>query len=257
MSQLRDDIKYPVKELSRALSNPPELDIANLEHLLKYVNNTRDRICIMKPVSGLTPVRIVGYLDSDCAECQRSRSQCLFNEQNSSKRISFISRSRSLHYASSYSRVIDNQAFRSGVQFKAAVAEVSIIVKTDSSMGKTMASRSGTSHKSKHTQLQKLWMQGIPRGLRTSSVKELFLWRNWALIPTQHWAINTGPSTRAFKMQFWVRIFQSTTCFGERSLSSLSAFICKSNQREDLCSAQLMSATASHVDNLVFWGLCS
>ena len=43
MSQLRDDIKYPVKELSRSLSsNPQASDFDNLKHLLKYVNQTRD-----------------------------------------------------------------------------------------------------------------------------------------------------------------------------------------------------------------------
>ena len=41
ISQLRDDIKYPVKELSRSLSNPQESDLDNLKHLLKYVNQTR------------------------------------------------------------------------------------------------------------------------------------------------------------------------------------------------------------------------
>ena len=63
MSQLRDDIKYPVKELSRSLSNP----------------QTRDFIFIMEPQvpapnsQGLFPVEIVSYSDSDWAGCQKSR----------------------------------------------------------------------------------------------------------------------------------------------------------------------------------------
>ena len=49
MSQLRDDIKFPVKELSRSLTNPQASDFDNLTHLLKYVNQTRDFIYVMDP----------------------------------------------------------------------------------------------------------------------------------------------------------------------------------------------------------------
>ena len=37
MSQLRDDIKFPVKELSRSLVNPQPVDFDNLVHLLKSI----------------------------------------------------------------------------------------------------------------------------------------------------------------------------------------------------------------------------
>ena len=47
MSQLRDDIKFPVKELSRSLINPQDVDFDNLIHLLKYVNQTRDYVYVM------------------------------------------------------------------------------------------------------------------------------------------------------------------------------------------------------------------
>ena len=52
MSQLRDDIKYPVKELSRSLVNPQGVDFDNLIHLLKHVNQTRDYVYVMEPQSG-------------------------------------------------------------------------------------------------------------------------------------------------------------------------------------------------------------
>ena len=48
-SQLRDDIKFPVKELSRSLINPQDVDFENLIHLLKYVNQTRDYVYVMDP----------------------------------------------------------------------------------------------------------------------------------------------------------------------------------------------------------------
>ena len=40
--QLRDHIKYPVKELSRSLSDPLDVDFQNLIHHLMRVNHTRD-----------------------------------------------------------------------------------------------------------------------------------------------------------------------------------------------------------------------
>ena len=71
MAQLRDELKYPVKELSRSLINPQDQDIKNLVHLLKYVNQTRDFVFVMVPQlpirnqEGKFPVQIVSYSDSD------------------------------------------------------------------------------------------------------------------------------------------------------------------------------------------------
>ena len=48
MSQLRDDIKHPVQELSRSLSNPQESDFDNIKNLLNYINQNRDFIFIME-----------------------------------------------------------------------------------------------------------------------------------------------------------------------------------------------------------------
>ena len=81
MSLLRDNTKRPVKELSdgpglcQILRNS---DIANVERLLKYVNNTRDLILIDPQVpdpdvSGFIPVQIVSFSDSDWGGCQKSR----------------------------------------------------------------------------------------------------------------------------------------------------------------------------------------
>ena len=79
MSQLRYDIKFPVKELSRSLTNPQASDFDNLTHLLEYVNQTRDFTYVMDPQiptadsQGFIPVEFVSYSDSDWAGCQRSR----------------------------------------------------------------------------------------------------------------------------------------------------------------------------------------
>ena len=38
LAQLRDDLKYPIKEFSRSFISPQDQDIKNLIHMLKYVN---------------------------------------------------------------------------------------------------------------------------------------------------------------------------------------------------------------------------
>ena len=79
MSQLRDDIKFPVKELSRSPTNPQASGFDNLIHLLKYVNQSRDFVHVMDPhiptadSQGFISVEVVSYSDSDWAGCQRSR----------------------------------------------------------------------------------------------------------------------------------------------------------------------------------------
>ena len=79
MAQLRDDLKHPVKELSRSLINPQDQNIKRLVHLLKYVNQTGDFAFVMEPQlpvrnqEGKFPVQIVSYSDSDWASWQKSR----------------------------------------------------------------------------------------------------------------------------------------------------------------------------------------
>ena len=79
MAQLRDDLKHPVKELSRSLINPQDQDIKNLVHLFLYVNQTRDFAFVMEPQlpvrnqEGKFPVQIVSYSGSDWAGRQKSR----------------------------------------------------------------------------------------------------------------------------------------------------------------------------------------
>ena len=76
MSQLRDDIKYPVKELSRSVSNPQESDFDNLKHLLKYVNQTSSSWSVRfqpRILKVSFQLRFVSYSDSDWAGCQKLR----------------------------------------------------------------------------------------------------------------------------------------------------------------------------------------
>ena len=139
MAQLRDDLKYPVKELSRSLTNPQDQDIKHLIHLLKYVNQTRDFVFVMEPQlpvrdqEGRFPVQIVSYSDSDWAGCQKSRrstsgslvSVFNVNLQSTSRTQASNAHSsaerRALCNDSSISGVIGNQEFHSGVQLSDSV----------------------------------------------------------------------------------------------------------------------------------------
>ena len=179
MSQLRDDIKFPVKELSRSLTNPQASDFDNLIHLLKYVNQTRDFVYVMDPQiptadsQGFIPVEVVNYSDSDWAGCQRSRRSTsgslitLFSVNISSTTRTQASVSHSSAEADLYAMTqaaVESLAIKHFIkELKSAILsrDVKITLKTDSSAGKTMASRLGISRKSKHIELRHLWIQDV------------------------------------------------------------------------------------------------
>ena len=152
MAQLRDDLKYPVKELSRSL-NHQDQDIKKLTHLLKYVNQTRDFVFVMEPQlpvrnqEGKFPVQIVSYSASDWAGCQKSRkstSESLVsvfnvNLQSTSRTQASIAHSsaESELYAMTQAAV-ESLATENFIQeFSSAIlsSSVSIVIQTDSSAG--------------------------------------------------------------------------------------------------------------------------
>ena len=81
MAQLRDDLKHPVEELLRSLSNPQDQDVQNVIRLLRYDNQTRDFVFVMEPQlpirnqQGKFPIQIVSYSDSGWAGCQSQGNQ--------------------------------------------------------------------------------------------------------------------------------------------------------------------------------------
>ena len=177
MAQLRDDLKYPVKELSRSLINPQDQDVKNLVHLLKYVNQTRDFVFVMEPQlpvrnqDGKFPVQISSYSDSDWAGCQKSRKSTSgslisvfnINLQSTSRTQASIAHSsaESELYAMTQASV-ESLAIKNFIQeFNSPILspQISIVIQTDSSAGKSMASRLGISRRSKHIELKYLWIQ--------------------------------------------------------------------------------------------------
>ena len=122
---------------------------------------------------GLIPVEVVSYSDSDWAGCQRSRRSTsgslitLFSVNLSSTSRTQASVSHSSAEAELYAMTqasVDSLAIKHFIkELKSAILsrEVKITLRTDSSAGKTMASRLGISKRSKHIELKHLWIQDI------------------------------------------------------------------------------------------------
>eukprot|EP00971_Amphidinium_carterae_P106580 2111287-Amphidinium_carterae.1 len=78
VSQLRVDIAYAVKELSRALQQPDNEDLKNLKQLLMYIKGTIHYRVHLRPTVKYNDrqeikVDIESYADSDWAGCNTRR----------------------------------------------------------------------------------------------------------------------------------------------------------------------------------------
>ena len=150
-----------------------------IQQVLKYVNQTRDYVYIMEPQlptadsQGLIPAEIVSFSDSDWAGCQKSRRSTsgslitLFSVNLSSTSRTHASVSHSSAEAELYAMTqasVDSLAMKHFInELKSEILsrDVKSTLKTDSSAGKTMASRLGISKRSKHIELKHLWIQDI------------------------------------------------------------------------------------------------
>ena len=79
---IRYDIFYAVKELSRSLTAPTQLDLAKLKRLLRYLRGTRSLIAVLRPqiqVALGSSLDINAFTDSDWAGCQKTRKSASGN----------------------------------------------------------------------------------------------------------------------------------------------------------------------------------
>ena len=145
---------------------------------LAQVCQPDQRLCLRHGASasgqnhdGKFPVQIVSYSDSDWAGYQKSRKSTsgslvsVFNVnlQSTSRTQASIAHSsaESELYAMTQAAV-ESLAIKNFIQeFSSAIlsCSVSIVIQTDSSAGKSMASRLGISRRSKHIELKYLWIQ--------------------------------------------------------------------------------------------------
>ena len=180
---VRPDLNYSVKELARALSAPTKVHVTRLKHLCRYLKGTKNvyfRILPDFPNSMVSRmVEIDVFVDSDWAGCRESRKSTsgylvsisgTFISHASKTQTSVALSSGEAELYAIGSGITEALYLRNLLLEARITAKVSVRVHTDSSAGKSMASRPGTSKRAKHTELRYLFMQELV----TSGKIELF-----------------------------------------------------------------------------------
>ena len=174
LALIRPDISYATKELSRDLTAPTTESVTKVKHLLRYISGTRDHCQRLNPSVTLSDsdctLDIDCYVDSDWAGCKtirKSTSGTVVQLLNST--VSFGSRTQGTIALSSGEAELyaigqgtSEALFVKNLIIEAKMAKsVNITVHTDSTAGKSMATRFGTSKKTKHVELRFLYVQEL------------------------------------------------------------------------------------------------
>ena len=172
MTYTRPDISYATKELARSLTQPTTLDQQKLKHLLRYIKGTQHYRFFVRPVvrtMDTTPDLDV-FVDSDWAGCATTRrSTSGFAIKFMGSTIHFGSRTQATIALSSAEAELyaintgatESLHIRNILQEALNIKKVNIRIHTDSSSGKSMATRIGSSKKAKHIELKHLFIQQL------------------------------------------------------------------------------------------------
>ena len=174
LALIRPDIAYATKELSRDLTAPTTESITKVKHLLRYIVGTKDhcqRLCpnVTLESSNCT-LDLDCYVDSDWAGCRSTRkstSGTVVQILNST--VSFGSRTQGTIALSSGEAELYaiGQGTSEALYIRNLITEaklaksININIHTDSTAGKSMATRFGTSKKTKHVELRFLYVQEL------------------------------------------------------------------------------------------------
>ena len=174
LSNLRMDIMYAIKELSRGLASPTTDHWAKLKHLLRYLSGTKDYVQELCPKLRLSEkhssLDVHTYVDSDWAgdpDSRRSTSGVaayllgvnLQSHSRTQQTIALSSGEAALYAIGA--GAADSLFIRSLLLEACLIPRVHLFVHTDSTAGKSMASRYGTSRKTRHVQLRHLFVQEL------------------------------------------------------------------------------------------------
>ena len=169
------DISYATKELARSLTQPTTLDQQKLKHLLRYIKGTQHYRFYVRPAvrtMDTTPDLDV-FVDSDWAGCATTRkSTSGFVIKFMGSTTHFGSRTQATIALSSAEAGLyaintgatESLHIRNILQEALNVKKVNIRtirIHTDSSSGKSMATRIGSSKKAKHIELKHLFIQQL------------------------------------------------------------------------------------------------
>ena len=174
LSSIRPDIQFAVKELSRGLTSPTEDHRTKMKTLLRYLAGTKPMVLTLRPKiiphSKQTTFDIDAYVDSDWAGCATSRRSTsgmalyflgtLITSQSRTQATVALSSGEAELYAIGLG-VSESLFIRSLLLESQLSKNVNIRIHTDSTAGKSMATRFGTSKKTKHVQLRFLFIQEL------------------------------------------------------------------------------------------------
>ena len=173
MTYTRPGISYATKELARSLQEPTTADQQKLKHLLRYIKGTEHYKQIIRPtikVPESTVPDLNIYVDSDWAGCHVTRKSTTgFVITMLGATINYGSRTQATIALSSSEAELYaiNTGATEALHLKGLCEEltnikkINIRIHTDSSSGKSMATRIGTSRKAKHIELRHLFIQQL------------------------------------------------------------------------------------------------
>ena len=171
---VRPDCSYAVKELSRDVKGPTIESLAKLKHLLRYLSGTKDYVLRIKPTHMLSDwtssMDIVCYVDSDWAGCSKTRKStsgstaqvlgCDVIHTSRTQATVALSSGEAELYA--IGQGTSEALFLKSLILEAEFAKkVNMIVYTDSTAGRSIATRFGAGKKTKHVELRYLYMQDL------------------------------------------------------------------------------------------------
>ena len=173
MVPLRPEIYYTTKELARNLQSPTMESMMRLRHLLRYLKGTLHYVLVLYARVQLhrdVPVELKIYVDSDWAGCRTTRKStsgcviellgCAVHAYSRTQGTIATSSGEAELYAIG-SGVSEGLGVMSFLQESQLLSKVSMLIMTDSTSAKAIATRMGVSKLTRHIQLRHLYMQDL------------------------------------------------------------------------------------------------
>ena len=175
LTYTRPDICYATKELARSLNKPTTHDLKKLKRLIRYLQGAKHHKFSVHPTAQitdqLTEINIITHVDADWAGCPTTRRSttgfCIFLLGTCVHYGSRTQATVALSSAESELYAIGTGATESLhlVHFLKETfgnsIKITLQICTDSTAGKSIATRIGSSKKAKHIELKYLFIQQL------------------------------------------------------------------------------------------------
>ena len=172
LALIRGDIASATKELSRDVTAPTMQSVAKLKHLLRCLIGAKMCVLRLHPsyqlADGNCSLDVNVFVDSDWAGCSKTRKSTSGSTVNvlGCNMVSTARTQGTLALSSGEAELyaigqgVSEALFVRSMLLEAKLAKkVSVIAHTDSTAGKSMATRFGTGKKTKHGELRFLYVQ--------------------------------------------------------------------------------------------------